>query len=202
MAPSSAPSCSFASTSAEEDKMERLAVAALEHGLDGDRHQLDAAFIFIKWHIRLDHGALPIHRLTQGGAKLQPQAAPRHGQQLAARGSRRWLEEPARPGRVIHDIAIDHDMGWGEAFEDLCFNGLAQRITGLSKLFPPRWKCGRPNFANQVGQARPGPKMLPGLKDALFLIDEREEIAMLTDPPRTFRGTGNRRDAGNSEMWE
>lgn len=24
--------------------------------------------------------------------------------------------------------------------------------------------------------------MLPGLKDALFLIDEREEIAMLTDP--------------------
>ena len=116
MAPSSAPSCSFASTSAEEDKMERLAVAAVEHRLDGDRDQLDAAFIFIKRHTRLDHGALRSHRRAQ----LQPQAAPRHGQQLAARGSRRWLEEPARPGRVIHDIAIDHDMGWGEAFEDLC----------------------------------------------------------------------------------
>ena len=116
MAPSSAPSCSFASTSAEEDKMERLAVAALEHGLDGDRDQLDAAFIFIKRHIRLDHGALRSHGLTQGRAKFQPEAAPRHGQQLTARGSRRRLEEPTRPGGIIDDIAIaiDHDMGWAK----------------------------------------------------------------------------------------
>src|SRR5215831_17201639 len=122
------------------------------------------------------------HRFTQGGSQVKPQTAPRHGKELTIGQAGRRLKIFAGARGKVEDIALRvHDnMRWRKPLDYARFNAAAQVADRPAGLLP-QLAAGRitPPLRHEKRKAHRGSGVIAPLKDALLLVDGREQVTML-----------------------